>query len=587
MKVKNINFIERHIEKFLLGVCAIVAVLIVLFYVMGQPYAVKLGVDDNVAPGDVPGKIYDRARALEAGVNKKETPLPTIPVPNYAIKFLEEIARSPNHGVRSYEVPIGSHGLDPIDIPVETPDPIEPTKVPPPPPTDLMVRADFGLLGEQPNPEVQAALANLIGNQQPRDFRHVSISAIFDFDEWRKQLRSVMPADKKMDEAWWRNQMMVTHLILERQQISPTPGPIEKISPLPGYVGVAEIGKNENDAAVLGIMQQIRQFQNEIQRQPFPVLAGERPWFPPDAKAELAPEAMKKWNELADEIAKIQKKIDQMKGAAAPAAPVNANKPGGAAPARDGGRPGAAPAAPAAPAAAAAPAAPSAELAALQSQLQQKIAERNQLIAGKPVAAETHQPGDVAVDGGVVQFGRIQIWAHDVTVRPGATYQYRIRVACVSPFFHKPAVKMMKDPSGYDILSWVSEPSQWSKPVTVDPETRTYLANVTTNVTDPTIWKATFEVWRIFDGKWRAKTFEVQPGDLIGAHAEMKAGNNTATLDFRTPYVLVSVQGAGNAGRTVMLDTNASENLIERTVDGDRQERMKLGGGDVKAADAR
>jgi hypothetical protein len=139
---------------------------------------------------------------------------------------------------------------------------------------------------------------------------------------------------------------------------------------------------------------------------------------------------------------------------------------------------------------------------------------------------------DNAVAGGPAN---TRIWAHDVTVRPGVTYRYRMAVSMLNPLYRNPHLDNDQYQTYFNaLLLPPSLASGWTPPITIDQES--YFFVVGKNQGRGT---AEVEVWRIFNGAWRFVRFDVQPGDVIGKIQKMTVGNATYDVDFRISDKLV------------------------------------------------
>src|SRR6185295_15883161 len=95
----------------------------------------------------------------------------------------------------------------------------------------------------------------------------------------------------------------------------------------------------------------------------------------------------------------------------------------------------------------------------------------------------------------------VKVWAHDVTVEPGATYKYRVRIAVNNPFYGrnvKATQQKLTEPS----LLW----SDWSAPTAnVDVDRSDYF--FVTSASDRSLAspspRANAELFVFYYGYWR------------------------------------------------------------------------------------
>jgi hypothetical protein len=111
--------------------------------------------------------------------------------------------------------------------------------------------------------------------------------------------------------------------------------------------------------------------------------------------------------------------------------------------------------------------------------------------------------------------GDIEVWFHDLTVEPGATYRYKVRYGLKNPVFDKPnAVKTPADAMKFTIDS---PDSQWSADVVVPARTRFWCSTKNPGGKARSTQQVDFKVFVWHDGKWNEKDFNaVSTGDEIG-----------------------------------------------------------------------
>ena len=110
MKEKNIHFVERHVEKMLLGVACVFLLGVLWLFVIGQPYTVVVAGEDAVPPSRVNEMVLQAAKELGGLVGEKSvSPLKQIPVPEYTDLFRERLAMAPSRAEALD--PLGNPGL--------------------------------------------------------------------------------------------------------------------------------------------------------------------------------------------------------------------------------------------------------------------------------------------------------------------------------------------------------------------------------------------------------------------------------------------------------------------------------------------
>lgn len=139
------------------------------------------------------------------------------------------------------------------------------------------------------------------------------------------------------------------------------------------------------------------------------------------------------------------------------------------------------------------------------------------------------------------------VWAHDLEVEPGRTYQYRCRVRVYNPFFARGnlLVDEQRGTGIGDRCVLESAPSEWSAPVRVSTSVRFFLTQASIGDGSMGLGSAKFEIYRLVDGKWRRSEVSVQPGERIGRR-DQRGGDG---VDFSTEYYVVDIVEAIPLGR--------------------------------------
>ncbi len=109
-------------------------------------------------------------------------------------------------------------------------------------------------------------------------------------------------------------------------------------------------------------------------------------------------------------------------------------------------------------------------------------------------------------------------WAHDDTVEPGNTYQYRIRLGVFNPIAGKPWFYQQEQQYKDQVVLW-SDFSEIAEEVEIAP--RVYF--FPTGVARTGDKKVTIDVFKYHFGNWRNEAFDVHPGEMIGKLVDFKA----------------------------------------------------------------
>lgn len=122
----------------------------------------------------------------------------------------------------------------------------------------------------------------------------------------------------------------------------------------------------------------------------------------------------------------------------------------------------------------------------------------------------------------------IQLWAHDLGVKPGETYRYRSRVAVNNPLYRKGPVL---NPDDADLQRSANEPfargawSGWSDPVVVGAREYFFVSGAAPDGGAAARGAtATIELYRVFYGSYRKSTLTLTPGDAVTSTIRMPSG---------------------------------------------------------------
>ncbi|MFW5652404.1 MAG: hypothetical protein ACOC0P_00010 [Planctomycetota bacterium] len=149
----------------------------------------------------------------------------------------------------------------------------------------------------------------------------------------------------------------------------------------------------------------------------------------------------------------------------------------------------------------------------------------------------------------------LRVFAHDVSVEPGATYRYRLRVVLTNPFYQRDdRLSDEQKPLAERLGVWSMAP-EWSDPVRVTPKQQFYVVD---GRYEPTISArfAAVELYLFSGGSHRSDRMNVRPGDPIGqekrvaSKADPNDPESAATVDFFTGATMLDVVDVG--GGTVL-----------------------------------
>jgi len=149
--------------------------------------------------------------------------------------------------------------------------------------------------------------------------------------------------------------------------------------------------------------------------------------------------------------------------------------------------------------------------------------------------------------------GEIFFWAHDDTAVPGRAYRYRAKYLIQNPLFGS----NLAAEENRDIFYLESAWSQWTDLVAFPSLTQLYVVSGVRQGRS----SVTLEVFTRQGGKVRSRSYEVSPGDLVGAVDGL--------INFGTDWTVVDVRKNAKGEYYVLL-MNADGELERRTFNGDQ-----------------
>lgn len=132
----------------------------------------------------------------------------------------------------------------------------------------------------------------------------------------------------------------------------------------------------------------------------------------------------------------------------------------------------------------------------------------------------------------VAEVGDIQIVAHDDTVQPGKTYRYKLRYRIRNPVYKQASAAK---PELIKAFSIAAPDGGWSKPVTIRAQVEFYLAEVKNE-------KGAFDVFEWRKGRTQKSRIQVGAGDAIG----------------NTGWSVVDIRGTGQKAYALLMDSTGS-----------------------------
>jgi len=560
MKGKRINPIERHGEKlfFLLTLAVLLVVLVKQFATGGM--SVKVGPKDGLSIGQGYDEIAVRAERLEGQIksNELDAKAPTeapsvIELVQAAIPGAQPIALAPiplglpdspggSGGAYNDSTTVGQ------DVRYAMPAPTAPA-------TPLVKRYAGAI--DPATVSTTPGLGSYVGAVQPFDLHAITVATKFDASALRDSFSRDPDGDGPIlpiPGHWWRGQLILLDVEIWRQEIYPggENGPETLIDPLPGVVSVrAQL--EDPDMPMPEILKAAEDAPREIARPDFyPVIAGEvwSPPAPPIVYSKAEAEAIRRRAEIAridEEITTHEQDLDELQQSGRPnqrsqrgaresgfgdtVAGVGGGRGGGRGRTRPSGRNDAA-----ANAAKRAREAKERREKMIEGQIDDLKSERQEHVAWLTEQGfkvdDDHQddPGlDLVKEtpGTLKESDAINVWGSDISVEPGATYRYRIRLVYGNPFFGRENVinaDQRAALSGPRVIR--SGFSPWSDAVTMDESNYYYLTRVSgqSSALGGAPSRVVYaEVYTFFYGFWRKADVRLRPGDPIVGEFELPA----------------------------------------------------------------
>lgn len=529
MKLKGVNPIEQHVEKIVLVSVSGVFLLVVAAQFLYEPNRINVGSGQAVPPGAAFHAAEEQAKQIAARMAATQIPdLPEAPnldlVEQFRTRHSAPVA-PPNLGI-ALGPAVKFQGDESAGAGAKGQVTIATAAVPAP---ANVVAAAFRSTIDPMESVITPELKPLLPTQQPMDKAAVSVAARFD----GTALRTALAADPDgagptvaIPGSWLRDGVEVLAVRLERQEQLPGGGwsePVE-VAPPPGrFDGASQVKTVRATADMNDVLSEARVRTTEILRPAYYNTIAGPAWTPPSEVPadELArnPEVdrlVRQHRDLTNRIEGLRREITKL-DQQAPAAPRNAGGGGGGkggagaaggaqGPARD----------------------PNAGKADQRKRLDDAVARVEQDLAkvedklkelkvdatGKPLVGEPAAAPAGAAAKPLLDDPDIELWAHDLTVEPGKTYRYRVKVAINNPAFGRSASLVPEQQELAKMPLAFGQPSEWSTPVPVLKDQYYFIVSAA-EVDEFGPARASAEVYKFFYGHYRKGSVTLEPGDMI------------------------------------------------------------------------
>lgn len=540
MKLKGISWFEQHVEKIVLGTVAAIFLGVVALQLMWQPNRVTVGKGDPLPPGEAFRPAEAKARDLQAVMNRTDIAgLPPAVSPTLAEDFVREHA-----GRVAAPVPVALGPASTITGGSEAPlasgagggtgGPLAALVVP-----AAAQPVVFASRVTVDPSEVAAhkELAAVLPTAQPFDAAVVSVEARFDGSALRAALMSDPDGggpQRVIPLTWWSGNLEAMGVVLERQEqkADGSWGDAVEIAALPGrpsLVARARAAKNSGELAEA--ISASRALGEEVLRPAALRTVAGPAWKPPEealkqGEGAVTPEIeklLKRREDLVLRQERINRAMESERNRPGASTPPGGGggrggtgRGGGGGGGRGGGGGGGG---------ASQPAQDPAQkrlqeqqqqldrLAREQQQIEDEIRQKGGKVPGDPEAPAT-APEAAKASKPLLDETAAQVWAHDVTAKPGSTYRYRLALAINNPLFGRGSVLPAEQAELGKQPLVIGKPSEWTSPVRV-PGDRYMFLTAASPADALGQARASVEVYQFFYGYYRKGNATLEMGDTV------------------------------------------------------------------------
>ena len=550
MKIKNISFIEAHIEKIVLGISVVVLFASVYFYVLGSPNAIDLD-GEKVSPGEIDEKLLDQANRLKSNLQRTNPhrDLKQLKVPTYRENFENRTGLIPLGDSLQYALgnrPSSIGDTEKGDAPFYY--------VPKVPATTVIAAAVETNTILEDEIRDNEALGKMFTAGAPYDTQLISIAGTFPMKAMRNQLETV-PSDgniKSLKAEWWNELFQIIEIEVQRQVQNPdgTWGEATRVLPIPGTVNFVNRPESVPDSEGRTLLTEARKNRLAILQPAVPEMR--REWKTPAGQATEENPDVKKAQEINNAINVLKRQIETQTKLLT-RQNINANVKANI----------------------------QARIDRLNNDRKEKEAQVKILldrIRASKGEVELNVPGDKLIEAESVNF-----WAVDLTIEPNKTYRYRTRAHVTNPLYtlfsrDKIAPEQRSEYSKKFTLA--GEWSGWSEAVTSPPMYYFYAMSGGKN---PAPGKINFEIYRYYDGQMRKESFGATPGDPVGGNIKITdAAGFDKDVQFDPGMTLIDLEEIqvqrglvmSRTFRVMLMDKDG--NVSERIIATDRKDQKRL-----------
>ncbi|MEI7657169.1 MAG: hypothetical protein WCK33_03800 [Phycisphaerae bacterium] len=551
MKLKGIKPVEQHLEKIVIGVvgAAGLGLVGVQFF---TPSTVEVG-KSQVSVADAFRPAVEASERAKAAMDNAEPRLPGEPVSGgksalalglaagSAVKTSSTaLGVAPNFGKAASEraVARASYALPQVSSPQSI--------------VGHSIRSTVSPLERIATPE----LASLLPAAQPFDKAAITLESVFDGTSLRHQLETDPDGDAgplaSIPMGWWKDanaaspgMVQVIGVQVERETLrladgtTPASPVITTVGVIPGRVdGLKTWNESVKSLGdVPPMIDEYRRLEEEILRPAYLSTIAGPAWKPAselassssdggtDGKARRVSDSRRRLAELDERIAEIEQRIadapktDGRRDEGRPGEGGRSGGGGGGGGGGKGGGGGGGNIAPTSPR----KEEPQANKAALERQLAARTEERKRVVKTLEELGEQVEVATTSVRGAaakpLLEDQSVRLFAHDLTVEPGAQYRYRMRVVVNNPLFGRNLQESQRTLADRSLIE--GQWSGWSSPVDVDPNEFFFVTSAEPRSEINRSPKAAAEMYVFYYGYYRVASVSLEPGDMLAGTARL------------------------------------------------------------------
>ncbi|MGJ8637285.1 MAG: hypothetical protein ACSHX5_10605 [Phycisphaerales bacterium] len=525
MKLKGVNPFIQHIEKIVLGIAVLIFLGVISLQFVSQPNTVKVD-SREVAPDQIYNELADTARSLQSQISDRSPSLPEVKPVDLVARY-NQAFDSDADSTPKLSSALGN-GIDvasllSIEITADSgPSQGEVAAMPVPATSTPIASTTWGTLDPYAVLEVPA-YADLVPAAQPFDFASVSIEAEFSGTELRKVLEGTDGYPGVPRLFWVSTGMAIMGMEVERQELQADGSWSSStiITPPPGTATPTKaVNKNDGLARLISIIERAQDAAPMVMRPMFPPTISGPDWQAPsetqnNASVQLSEteQAQRKLTRLTAELERLKNPPRGNTGGSAqrprdPRSGTTGNRPTGNRP--TGRQPSR-----------------SANDQRIE-RLEDQIEATRETLERLGVDAEIESEGSFDI----LDQDYIQLWSHDLTVKPGATYRYRTRVVLNNPYFRKGPYLDEEDAAQQALTvepftkgDW----SAWSEEIGVGSKEFFFVTEASKPVVGAELSQARVELYSMYYGYYRRSSMTISEGQSL--LADMRVSRDLFTID--------------------------------------------------------